>query len=363
MIAQIASVMRLELKKTFFSRRGLWVYALAFAPALLYLIHAIDVTRDHEHRQALAAAHPVAGDTLRSIKEGMTIEEVVSAAGEPYASRTIPGGRRMRRGGPRDPASFRDLAIYQYTDGDSDFTFVLVDGRVERINEQDRCNLQKDSAIFATVFPTFYLRLAVFFGCVGIFMNLFRGEMMDKSLHFYLLAPMRREVLMAGKYLAGLLTAVTIFVIGTALQLAALSWHFDPGAVGEYLRGPGWSHIGAYLAVTALACVGYGSIFLLTGLVFRNPILPAAGVLLWESINLFLPASLKKISIIFYLQALCPVVASPDRGLSLLQRLLISSAEPPETSVALLGLLAVTIAVLVLASRRARKLEINYGTE
>ena len=362
-MGQIAAVMRLELKKTFFSKRGLWVYLVAFAPAALYLIHAIDVTRDHEHRQALAAAHPVATGTLRAIKEGMTAEAVVAAAGEPYAIRTIPGGRRLRRAGPRDPAGFRDLAIYQYTDGDSDFAFVFVDGQLERINEQERCNLQKDSAIFATVFQFFYLRLAVFFGCVGIFMNLFRGEMLDKSLHFYLLAPMRREVLLAGKYLAGLIAAVAIFVMGTALQLAALSWHFDAGAVSQYLQGPGWGQIAAYLGVTALACAGYGSIFLAAGLVFRNPILPAAGVLLWESINLFLPASLKKISIIFYLQALCPVVASPDRNLSLLQRLLISSAEPPAAWAAIVGLLAVTAAVLVLAGRRARTLEINYGTE
>src|SRR5215472_16297364 len=118
MMAQIAAVMRLELRKTFLSRRGLWVYLLAFAPALIYLIHAIDVTRDHEHRQALAAAHPVSTFTLRSIHEGMTTEEVVAAAGEPYAVRTFPGGRRARFGG------FRDMAIYQYTDGDSDFALV-----------------------------------------------------------------------------------------------------------------------------------------------------------------------------------------------------------------------------------------------
>ena len=85
MKAQIGSVIRLELKKTFFSRRGLWVYLLAFGPALLYLIHAIDVTRDHQHRQALAAAHPVASETLRSIHPGMTEEEVTAAAGEPIS--------------------------------------------------------------------------------------------------------------------------------------------------------------------------------------------------------------------------------------------------------------------------------------
>jgi ABC-type transport system involved in multi-copper enzyme maturation permease subunit len=315
------------------------------------------VTRDHEHRQALAAAHPVATETLRSIHPGMTEEEVTAAAGEPYARNEFRA--RRGRGGFRDFHASTD----RYTDGESDFAFFFQNAELVGVREEDRCNLQKDSAIFATVFQFFYLRLAVFFGCAGIFMNLIRGEMLDKSLHFYLLAPMRREALLSGKYLAGLIAAATIFVVGTALQIAALSWHFDAGAVSEYLRGPGWGDIAAYLGVTALACAGYGSIFLLAGLLFRNPILPAAFVLLWESINLFLPAALKKISIIFYLQALCPVVASPDRGLSLFQRLLISTAEPPRAWIAITGLLIVIAGVLVFAGFRSRKLEINYGTD
>ena len=217
--------------------------------------------------------------------------------------------------------------------------------------------------IFATVFQFFYLRLAIFFGCVGIFMNLFRGEMLDKSLHFYLLAPMRREVLLAGKYLAGLIAAVVIFTGSTALQLAAFSWHFEPSVRAEYLHGPGWGQIAAYLGVTALACLGYGSIFLAAGLLFRNPIIPAAAVLLWESINLFLPAALKKISVIFYLQSLCPVVAPPGRDMSPLLALLISNAEPTPPALAVAGLIVVTLGVLAIAARKVRTLEINYGAD
>ena len=40
---------------------------------------------------------------------------------------------------------------------------------------------------------------------MGIFSNLFRGEMLEKTLHYYFLTPMRREMLVAGKYLAGLI--------------------------------------------------------------------------------------------------------------------------------------------------------------
>ena len=65
--------------------------------------------------------------------------------------------------------------------------------------------------MFAGIFQFFYLRIAIFFGCVGIFVNLFRGEMLDKSLHYYLLAPIRREVLLAGKFVSGLVAAITIF--------------------------------------------------------------------------------------------------------------------------------------------------------
>src|SRR5579863_4870641 len=315
---QLGAVIRLEMKKTFFTRRGWWVYILAFAPSLLYLIHAIDTVRNHEQRLALAAAHPVSADAIHAVEMGSTIEGVQTALGDPYFHFTF----RQRR---------FEVTIYKYTDGDSDFTFNFLNGELNRVDEQDRCNLQKDSAIFATTFQFFYLRLAVFFGCVGIFTNLFRGELLDKSLHFYLLAPMRREVLLAGKYLAGLLAAVVIFTTGTALQIAAMSWHFEPGQVAAYMHGSGWSDIASYLGVTALACVGYGSIFLAAGLVFRNPIVPATAVMLWESINLFLPAGLKKISVIYYLQSLCPTVAAPDSDLPSWLRLLISSAEPPAT--------------------------------
>ncbi len=352
-LAQVASVMRLELKKSFFARRGLWIYLLAFGPALLYLIHAIDVTRDHEHRQALLKSHPVETSTLQLIEPRMPEEKVLALVGEPYQRDTFRFGRRQL-------ATFTRL---HYTDGDSDYSIGIVNGVVARIDRQDRCNVEKDSAIFATVFQFFYLRLAVFFGCVGIFMNLFRGEMLDKSLHFYLLAPMRREVLLAGKYFAGLFAAVVIFTLGTALQIAALSWHFEPGQVAAYMHATGWSDIASYLGVTALACAGYGSIFLAAGLVFKNPIIPATAVMLWEGINLFLPAALKKISVIYYLQALCPTVAAPESDINPLLRLLISSAEPPAAWLALTGLAVVTLIVLAIAGLRARQLEINYGTE
>ena len=47
--------------------------------------------------------------------------------------------------------------------------------------------------LFAYLYEGLILRAVVFFGCAWIFMNLFRGEIVDRSLHYYLLAAVRRE--------------------------------------------------------------------------------------------------------------------------------------------------------------------------
>jgi hypothetical protein len=223
-----------------------------------------------------------------------------------------------------------------------------------------KCDLGRDSLIFATIFQFFYLRLAIFFACVGVFMRLFRGEMIEKSLHYYLLAPVRREVLLVGKYLAGVLTTSVIFCTATALSLAAILAHAPRQAAEQYLfAGGGVGHVLSYIGTAALACVGYGGVFLVMGFLFRNPVVPAALVLIWESMNPFLPAMLKKISVIFYLQSLCPIPVPAQGDFAFLAVL----AEPTPSYLAVTGLLLLTAAGLFLAARQVRKLEINYGTE
>ncbi|HEY5041127.1 MAG TPA: hypothetical protein VIK53_03920 [Verrucomicrobiae bacterium] len=353
--AQIFAVIRLEIWKTLFSRRSLWVYLLAFAPVLLYLGHSIYAPREQARLAGIAAAHPVSTEVLNSISNGMSNNVVIEKLGEPYHQHAwhhrIEGGRSNER------------VIYKYTDGKSDFTFFFFNGRLRHIERSKPETLPNNLLIFATIFRFYFLRLAVFFGCVGIFTNLFRGEMLDKSLHFYLLTPIRRELLMAGKYLAGLIAAMAIFATSTALQFAAMLWQFNGQTAGDYLAGSGWGHLISYLGVTMLACAGYGSVFLATGLLFRNPIVPAAVVLLWESANLFLPAVLQKLSLIYYLQALCPVAAAPDSSMPPLLVLLISAAPPVSPATALGSLIIFTLLVLVVSGFRARKLEINYSTD
>ncbi len=267
---QCAAILRLELKKNFFSRRAWWIYLLAFAPVLLTGGHSLD---------------------------------------------------SMRKG-------------------------------------RWGCSIGEDVMIYAGIFQFFYLRLGIYFGCVGIFTNLFRGDLLEKTLHYYLLAPVRREVLLASKYVAGLLASVVMFTTSAALAFLLVGYHFGSAWQDFLFRGPGLGYLGWYALTAALACVGYGAVFLILGMIFNNPMIPAAVVMVWEAMNWLLPSALKKVSVIFYLKSLCPTEVPVDEGP---WALLAVVTEPTPAWLAVPGLLVVAALILVWAALRARKLEITYS--
>jgi ABC-type transport system involved in multi-copper enzyme maturation permease subunit len=360
--AQIRAIVRIEMKKTFFAKRGLWIYLLAFAPVALFLTHSLVEIHQHGARRqmALKSSRPLTESDFLSVSSGMSRDEVIARLGEPPVSSSR--ARPVRTG--RKSFTIVPIETFRYSNGNDELVLTIQNGVVSGIGRISGVSLGQDSYVFAGVFQFFFIRLAIFFGCLGIFMNLFRGEMLDKSLHFYLLTPVRREVLMLGKYLAGLLAATVIFSVSTALQLFALLLQFDASTIAQYLdQNHGVSQMAAYLGVTILACIGYGSIFLAAGLLFRNPIVPAAAVLIWEAANPVLPALLKKISVIYYLKSLCPVEMSLDPGMPPLFALLVSNPEPVSRYIAIFGLLALSVVVLFAAGKRVRRLEINYGAD
>ena len=359
---QIRSVVRLEMKKTFFAKRGLWVYVLALLPFLLFIGYAITTSRLQEQSARLAQQNekPLTYQDLRTVQSGMTSEEVVALLGKPPRHFHWNEQRPLEKGG------FADVPheSYHYSDGSNDLFLELSDGKVERVHIHEGYNLGEDSIMFAGVFQFFYIRLAVFFGCLGIFMNLFRGEILDRSLHFYFLAPIRREVLTVGKFLAGLLATCAIFVTSELLQIIAFTWHFSPNARDLYLyHNHGLVHALTYLGVTALACLGYGAFFLAAGMLFRNPILPAAAILVWEAVNPFLPSLLKQVSVIYYLKSLCPVNIPTPPDTPPLFGMLVSNPDPVSAPVAVIGVVTVALLALFASSLRARRMEINYTTE
>ena len=255
---------------------------------------------------------------------------------------------------------YRELV---YFDGRREGRFTFVDGKLDSWNMDRPLILEEDRAIFAGIFQFFYLRLAIFFGCLGMFMYLFSGEMSNRTLHYWFLAPASREVLLAGKYAAGLIASTTIFSGGALLAFTAMIWPHDPVELQAYWNAGGMSHAFWYAAAAAFGCVGYGSVFLAVGLYVRNPIIPAAVLLAWEGAAGILPAALQKISILYYLQSLCPVPAPMDDDVPTLIRLLAVPAAPASRPAAMLGLLLLSALVLWIASRAIRRMEISYGAE
>jgi ABC-type transport system involved in multi-copper enzyme maturation permease subunit len=266
---QIASVFRLEWRKTFLSRRAWWIYLLAAAPVGLTALH-----------------------WLIEVK--------------------FPG--------------------------------------------RNRHSLGDDSFAYAGMFQFFYLRGAIFFGCVGIFTNLFRAEMLEKTMHYYYLTPVRREILVIGKYLAGLTVALAVFVTSAVLSFWFIGRHYAAAYNDFIFHGPGLAQLAWYAAIAALACAGYGAVFLMCGLLYKNPMIPAAVVFVWENINPFLPAMLQKISVIFYLRSLLPVQLPVTGPFAVM----VIEADPYPAWIIVPGVLAVATFVLAYTAITARQAEISY---
>ncbi len=187
--------------------------------------------------------------------------------------------------------------------------------------------IENDTQVLAGIVQLYYLRLGIFFACMAVFTWLFRGEIVERTLHYQFLAPVRREVLVVGKFLAGAVVATALFE--------------------------------SYLLVTALACLGYGAAFLALSLLFKNPIIPGVVIMGWETIAPIFPGWAQRLSVTFYLKQLCPV-SLPIRGPLAIFTIV---AEPVSPFIAALGLLSLTIAILALSCFLIHRMEITYTAE
>ena len=220
-------------------------------------------------------------------------------------------------------------------------------------------SMTEDTNVLANVIQIYYVRLGIFFGCLGIFSRLIRGEMTERSLHFYLLSPVRREILLLAKFAAGSISAVLLFCTAIAADFALMYAGYGVAGRDYVFNGPGAHQLEAYLLIVALACLGYGAVFLLLSMIFSNPTPAAMLVFAWEAINPVLPSLLQKISVASYLHHLMPI-SVPGQGIF---ALLTVQTEPVPGWAATIGLLLLIAAVLTYSCYRIRTLEIRYTTD
>jgi ABC-type transport system involved in multi-copper enzyme maturation permease subunit len=231
--------------------------------------------------------------------------------------------------------------------------FIVVLRMVVPGGVRDASDVAGATQFFAGLYQAFILRIVIFLACVSIFGNLIRRETLDRSLHYYFLSPLRRELLVVAKYLTGLIVSCGLFGLTTALSFLLAYLPHESTAVSHFLfHGPGLGHLASYLLVTLLACVGYGAVFLFFGFFFKSPAMPALVVFGWEGIHFLLPPLLKEMSVIHYLQPLCPVPV-PEGPLAML-------SDAPAPWVSVVGLSALALVLVAVSAWKIRRMEITY---
>jgi len=219
--------------------------------------------------------------------------------------------------------------------------------------------IENDTQVLAIIVQLYYVRLGIFFACMGIFTWLFRGEMVERTLHYQFLVPVRREVLVVGKFLAGAVVAIALFETAVFACFYLMYSRFGSAGRSYIFDGPGLGQLGSYFLVTALACLGYGAVFLALSLLFKNPIVPGVLIMGWEAVAPIFPAWAQRLSVTFYLKHLCPVSFPVDGPLAIFAIV----AEPVSPFIAIFGLLCLTVAILVLSCFLIHRLEITYTAE
>jgi ABC-type transport system involved in multi-copper enzyme maturation permease subunit len=223
------------------------------------------------------------------------------------------------------------------------------------MSESERAHPTHTTTELAQVFHFFLLRFIVFFSAAVLFVKLFRGEILERSLHYHLLTPVRREVLAAGKYLGGLIASASI--LGATVVVTMVLFYLPHGSAGlkTLTSASGLGQVAGYVATTVLACAAYGALFLLAGLYFKNPMVPAVLFLGWEVLTPFLPGFLKVLSVVHYLGSLEPVPISQGPFALL--------AQPIPEWLAVVALIAISGGLLALSAWKARGLEVTYSAE
>ena len=174
--AQVRAVIRLEMRKTFFARRGLWIYVVALLPVLLFIAFAV-ASANHRAKMASMAGReekPLTAQDMRAIKPEMTRAEVIAVLGKP----PIVFHWTDHRPGPDPSGPAEEVAreSYRYSDGQNDLMVGLANGKVDRINIHEGVNLGQDSVVFAGRVPVLFSAAGGFFRLPGDFYELVPGR-------------------------------------------------------------------------------------------------------------------------------------------------------------------------------------------
>jgi hypothetical protein len=90
-VRQAWTIAKIELRRAFLAKRGLWVYALAILPAVIFFGHGLDAKWRMERLSRRGLTDPAA---INSVQKGETLDAVKARLGTPAEER---GGTRLIR--------------------------------------------------------------------------------------------------------------------------------------------------------------------------------------------------------------------------------------------------------------------------
>jgi len=199
--------------------------------------------------------------------------------------------------------------------------------------------------IFGLMIWGFYLRFAV--PLLGVFYGtaLIADEVEDKTITYLFTRPLSRGAVLVGKYLAYLVSTGLVVLPSVMLVFFLVV----PVLGGEI--GSAFPSLVTDLALLALGLAVYGALFALVGAWFKRPLL--AGLVFifgWEPIVVVVPGYMKRLTVSYYLQGLVPH-AMPQEGLvSTILSILQANEVLPSATVSVLGLGAILVGGLGLAT-------------
>ena len=165
-------------------------------------------------------------------------------------------------------------------------------GSAQVIVNGDRLNVE---TTFGGAISLLYLRFIV--PALGVYYgtSMIADEIEDKTITYLFVRPMRRGAIVAGKYLAYLLSVLAAVLPSTALVFFILVPFASMGSLVDTFVGD--------LQQIALGIVAYGAVFVLASVTLKRPLV--GGLIFvfgWEPIAMALPGYVGQLTVAHYLQ-------------------------------------------------------------
>lgn len=159
-----------------------------------------------------------------------------------------------------------------------------------------------------------YLQLCVIFTAAAFGATVIRQEMEEQTFHYFLLSPMPRWMIVAGKFSGFMLTAGPLYALSLVLMKGLLFATLGSGrGAAAYFAPKELGTLCLELLVLLVALTVYSSLFMALSNFFKN-VLYALFVYGWEISSNLLPETLRNFTISYHLKAMLPYAPADRPG-------------------------------------------------